>query len=212
MFARRRSVPALLLVAVLGLPACSGAPRKAVEGEAAARAIADSAATPAPEAAAGTPAKSAARLSVTPVTAGGIHDLVRRSRSPVVLVNVWATWCGPCRQEFPDLLRVYQEYRERGVELVLVSADFDDQVPEVEKFLGAHQIAFPTYIKTGDDMQFIDAMSPKWTGAIPATFVYEGGGALRHFHEGMASYQEFQGYVQDVLRSKATTRSQEEHS
>jgi thiol-disulfide isomerase/thioredoxin len=151
-------------------------------------------------------------LDVVPASAGDILAGVGKSEARVVVVNVWATWCGPCREEFPDLMKVYETYRDRGMELVLVSADFDDQVPEVRKFLAAHHVDFPTYIKTGDDMAFINALSPRWTGALPATFIYDGQGKLRHFHEGKASYSYFEQHVLDVLGPRARIPNPEESS
>jgi thiol-disulfide isomerase/thioredoxin len=148
-------------------------------------------------------------LAVRPVGGPELRALIRQSGAPVVLVNVWATWCIPCRKEFPDLMRVHRDYRARGLDLVLVSADFDDQLPEVRQFLDSQGVDFPTFIKTGGDMEFIEALSPRWTGAIPATFVYDGGGTLRHFHEGQASYQEFERQIVDVLDSKSLTPKEE---
>jgi thiol-disulfide isomerase/thioredoxin len=111
------------------------------------------------------------------------------------VVNVWATWCTPCREEFPDLLRLHRAYRERGLRLILVSADFEDRVDEVRGFLDREGVDFETFLKTGDDMHFIDRLDPKWSGALPATFVYDGRGALRNFHEGRTSYAELEPLV-----------------
>ncbi|MEO8603545.1 MAG: hypothetical protein ABI629_13300, partial [bacterium] len=61
-------------------------------------------------------------------------------------------------------------------------------------------VDFPTYIKTGDDMQFINAFDPKWSGALPATFIYDGTGQLRHALLGKSSYAQFEAKVLDVLQ------------
>jgi thiol-disulfide isomerase/thioredoxin len=192
----RRLLP--LAALALLIAACSG-PKSAGDGSEPADAAARDTG--------GTAAGSA--LAVRAVGAADLRSVIQQSESPVKLVNVWATWCGPCRQEFPDLMRVYRDYRGRGLELVLVSADFDDQLSEVRKFLGRQGVDFPTFIKTGGDMEFIEALSPKWSGAIPATFVYDGGGTLRHFHEGSASYQDFERQIVDVLDSKPPTPKEE---
>jgi thiol-disulfide isomerase/thioredoxin len=137
---------------------------------------------------------------VQPVDGPQLLEVVRDSKAKAVLVNVWATWCVPCRQEFPDLMQLQRNYRDRGLEVVLVSADFDDQMPEVRKFLASHLVDFPTYMKTGDDMKFIDALTPRWTGALPATFVYDGDGNLRAFHEGKETYDTFEKDVLAILK------------
>ena len=99
-------------------------------------------------------------LAVAPA---GIPALVA-PRGGVTLVNVWATWCAPCRREFPGLLGVASERASQGVRLVLISADFPDQRPAVLSFLAAQGIRDTTYIKDGPDQPFIDSLSPRWSG------------------------------------------------
>ena len=77
--------------------------------------------------------------------------------------------------------------RPDGLDLVLVSADFDDQVGAAHAFLADQVVDFPTWLKTGKDMEFIDHLNPDWGGALPATFVYDANGELRAFWEGKAS-------------------------
>ena len=154
------------------------------------------------EYAAGTPGPPTRFETVSPVTAGELHDVVRDSEARVVLVNVWATWCQPCLEEFPDLLRIEREYRGRGVKLILVSGDFDTEVPNVVKFLSRQGVDFPTYIKAGSDMEFINTMNSEWSGALPATFVYDGGGHLARFWEGKASYAVLEQAVLEVLQKR----------
>src|SRR5262245_14472486 len=77
----------------------------------------------------------AGRPPVVPVSAQGIGALVSRPGARATLVNVWATWCGPCRKEFPALLRVARARGADGLRLVLVSADLEDQVAVVRGFL-----------------------------------------------------------------------------
>ncbi|HYM81181.1 MAG TPA: TlpA disulfide reductase family protein, partial [Candidatus Limnocylindria bacterium] len=101
---------------------------------------------------------------------------MREPGAEVVLVNIWATWCAPCREEFPDLMRLNERYRDRGLRLILVSADFEDQLPLARRFLAKQGVDFPSYLKTGDDMRFINAMDSRWTGALPATLIYDGRG------------------------------------
>jgi thiol-disulfide isomerase/thioredoxin len=131
--------------------------------------------------------------------AAALQAAVRESGSRVVVLNVWATWCVPCREEFPDLLRLREAYRERGLSLILVSADFDDQLDEARRFLDQHGVDFTTYVKTGNDMEFIDSLNPRWTGALPATFVYDSAATLSAFWEGKASYDEMEQRVLAVL-------------
>ena len=149
----------------------------------------------------GVAAAAAALPELRPVGAAELRAAIAAPGASAVVVNVWATWCVPCRKEMPDLLRAAAELRGRGVRLVLVSADFDDQAERAREFLGRHGVDFPSYLKTGSDMEFIDALSPGWSGALPATFVYDGGGSLRDFWEGEATYETFAARIGAVAGS-----------
>jgi thiol-disulfide isomerase/thioredoxin len=134
------------------------------------------------------PVRSATPPAPINATAADVLKAVDEARGNVVLVNVWATWCEPCRHEFPALLRVRRELASNRFKLILVSADFADQLPQVDQFLAQQGVSFPTYVKSQDDMEFINALNPRWSGALPATFLYDSTGKLRDFWEGEASY------------------------
>jgi thiol-disulfide isomerase/thioredoxin len=133
-------------------------------------------------------------------TAAQVLDEVRRPGASAVLVNVWATWCQPCREEFPDLMKVRRDLAPRGLRVVLVSADFDDDREEqVRKFLAAQGADFPSFLKEGKDEEFIEGLEPKWSGALPATLIYDGEGRLRHLWEGAEPYETIKQKVLDVI-------------
>lgn len=142
---------------------------------------------------------------VRPATAEQLLAVVGAPGARVVLLNVWATWCTPCREEFPDILRIEREYRQRGLRLVLVSGDFDSELPAVKQFLAAHAVDVPTYLKQGDDMRFINGLDARWSGALPATLLYDGAGRRLWFHEGKTSYDTLKTRIDDALRSSAAS-------
>jgi thiol-disulfide isomerase/thioredoxin len=125
---------------------------------------------------------------------------IKDSTAKVTVVNVWATWCIPCREEFPDLLKLRQAYKDRGVAVLFVSGDFGSERQAVVDFLAEQGVDFPTYLKSGDDMQFINAFDPKWSGTLPATFIYDAQGQRRAALLGKSSYAQFEAKVLDVLK------------
>jgi thiol-disulfide isomerase/thioredoxin len=143
---------------------------------------------PAPAAAAAAPAPATPRLEVAGLPA--ILAAVRAPGARAVVVNVWASWCEPCREEMPDLLRFYRDNRARGLRLVLVSADDEGERAEVERVLGAAAFDGPAFIKQGDDMAFINGLDPRWSGELPSTFVFDGQGQKKLFWPGTITYRE----------------------
>lgn len=135
----------------------------------------------------------------TSATAAQVLDAVKAAKAKAVVVNVWATWCIPCREEMPDLLKLRREYKDRGVALLLVSGDFSSERAAAAQFLTEQGVDFPTYIKTGDDMAFINAFDPHWSGALPGTFIYDADGRLRHALLGKTTYAQVEAKVLDVL-------------
>jgi thiol-disulfide isomerase/thioredoxin len=148
------------------------------------------------------PAKAAPLPS--PAAADAILAEVRKPGAEAVLVNVWATWCAPCREEFPDLLHVARELAPKGLRLVLVSVDSPDSHQEATSFLTSQGVDFPTFIRTGKDETFVDGLEPQWSGAIPATFLYDAKGTLVRFWEGKASYPVIKKRAQKALDAKET--------
>ncbi|HEX5045118.1 MAG TPA: TlpA disulfide reductase family protein [Candidatus Polarisedimenticolaceae bacterium] len=141
-------------------------------------------------------------------TADTVLREVRRPGASVTLVNLWATWCQPCREEFPDLLRLRRAYQARGLRLVLVNADFGEGKEEAVKFLADQGVDFPTLLKDQDDDTFINALGGGWSGALPATFVFDGTGRLVELVDHKATYATLESKIRPFLREegKETTR------
>ena len=120
-----------------------------------------------------------------PIDGHGVQKLVQSAEaSSVVVTNFWATWCGPCKEEFPDFLSVSRAYAERGVKFHFISMDFPEETPAAIDFLKTQGAPLPSYIRKGKDHDFIMSIRPMWSGAIPATGIYGPNGELRYFWEG----------------------------
>jgi peroxiredoxin len=103
------------------------------------------------------------------------------------LVNFWATWCGPCTEEFPDLQNTWRMYRKRPFELVTVSINYPDEEPAVRRFLESQHATTRNLLSgTMDPYELMKAFDPDWNGGVPYSMViapdgkvlYKGNGRL----------------------------------
>jgi peroxiredoxin len=115
----------------------------------------------------------------------GIKDLLKNNTDKLRLINVWATWCGPCVTEFPDFITINRMYRGRDFEFVSISADDPTQKDKVLKFLKGKQASGKNYLFSLDDKyKLIEAIDPKWQGALPYTILVEPGGKIVYGKQG----------------------------
>ena len=125
--------------------------------------------------------------SVRVIGMAGVREFISRHRGDVLVINVWATWCAPCVEEIPDLAR---PSREDHVRVIGISIDDPEDIPsKVVPFLARHAVPYPVFVKAGgNDEDFINALNGDWTGAVPATFVYDGTGTQRKMLLGKQTY------------------------
>jgi thiol-disulfide isomerase/thioredoxin len=132
------------------------------------------------------------------VDAAGIADLIKNKTDKLRLINLWATWCGPCVAEFPDLVTVMHLYRDRGLEFVSISADDPARKDKALSFLKSKQASGPNYLYTGDDKyKMIEAVDPKWDGALPYTMLVDPDGKVVYRHQGAIDIAELKKVIFD---------------
>jgi len=138
---------------------------------------------------------------IVPVDTAGYRAVLAAARGGPVLVNFWATWCVPCIEEFPDIQRLRSVYGPRGLRVLFVSIDRQaDAQTKVARFLRQHGVDFTTYIKKpGNDEGFINAVSSDWSGALPATVLYDAKGALRKILVDKQSFDGLAHLVEPLL-------------
>jgi thiol-disulfide isomerase/thioredoxin len=156
-------------------------------------------ATPLSAAAAG---RSGATAKLTSVDAAGIRRRLAALRGKIVVLNLWATWCGPCVMEFPELVRFEKAYRGRGVSVIGLSMDEPDKaLTLVPAFLRKQNAAFPVYIMKRVDPPTVIAVFDKfWEGAIPMTYVFDRKGQLQTRLNGARTLYEFERAVKPLLK------------
>ena len=128
-----------------------------------------------------TPGNAAGRVEVglpapayTTVSLDGDSVSLAQQRGKVVLLNIWATWCHPCREEIPELRAIHGRYRDRGLELVGVSVDTDGTDETIRTFMKDFQMTFPIWRDPDERIstQFLAV-------GVPATFLIDKAGILR---------------------------------
>ncbi len=138
-------------------------------------------------------------IGVEAIDESGFEKLTQERNGKMLLLNVWATWCIPCKEEFPDLVRLAEDYRNRDVEIVGLSVDYPDEVESrIKPFLQEQNINFKVYVADFKDQdEFINNLNPGWSGALPATFVFDASGKQTAFLLGKHSYEEFRKVIEE---------------
>ena len=131
-----------------------------------------------------------------------LQHLITQRNGKLLFLNVWATWCLPCREEFPDLVKLAESYSKKEVEFIGLSVDYPDEIEsKILPFLEQIPVSFPIYVQNFDDKeQAINFLNEKWSGAIPATFVYNAEGSQLHFLLGQHSFEEFHQILQPLVQ------------
>ena len=118
----------------------------------------------------------------------GLKQIIQRDPKDTrpLLMNFWATWCDPCREEFPDLVKIDNDYRAKGLNFVAVSLDdITDIKSVVPKFLNEMKATMPVVLLNVNDPEpAIKVVDATWDGQLPATFLYDREGKVIYKHFG----------------------------
>jgi peroxiredoxin len=132
------------------------------------------------------------------IDSAGIRDLLKNNPDKLLLINVWATWCGPCVNEFPSLVAINRMYRRRDFQFISISADNPEKKDKVLKMLRSLHAANTNYLFNSDDKyKLIDAIDVKWNGAIPYTILVEPGGKIVYANQGEIDPSELKTKIVD---------------
>lgn len=156
---------------------------------------------------------STASLSAAPAPApeapgieviGGpqLVERLGRSQAKATIVNVWASWCGPCRREFPMLTSLSANLKQSGVDVVFVSVDEAESYPAALQFAKDNGKSPPIWIAERPLGAFKRAIHPSWKGALPATFLVDAQGHVRYFWNGPVYDNELLPVVEGFLRGE----------
>src|SRR6266478_4683132 len=151
-------------------------------------------------------AGAAGASDIHEINLDGLKKILQRDpKDPrPLLINFWATWCDPCREEFPDLVKVDSDYRSKGLNFVAVSLDdITDIKTAVPKFLNEMKATMPVVLLNVNDPEpAIKAVDEKWDGELPATFLYDKDGKVIFRHFGKIKPDELRAALDKVVGSK----------
>lgn len=118
-------------------------------------------------------------VALDAIDEAGVKELLQNKGDKLRLINIWATWCGPCVVEFADFMAINRMYRGRDFEFVSISADSPEKKDKVLKFLQSKGASNKNYLFNVDDKyKLIEAVDPAWQGALPYTILVEPGGKI----------------------------------
>jgi thiol-disulfide isomerase/thioredoxin len=124
-------------------------------------------------------------VTIENIDTSGIKELIRNKSDKLRLINVWASWCGPCVQEFPDFVIIDRIYRSREFEFVSINADKLSRKDNVLKLLQKNEASNKNYIFNSDNnTMLVEAVDAKWSGALPYTLLIEQGGNVIYRTQG----------------------------
>jgi thiol-disulfide isomerase/thioredoxin len=118
------------------------------------------------------------------ITAQELRAALRGSKHKATLLNAWASWCGSCKRELPMLADLSRALETEGVSVMFVSVDTPEARPAAVALLETLSPKPESFIVRGSLGPFMDAVNPRWKGALPATALYDGEGKLLWFWPG----------------------------
>ena len=150
-----------------------------------------------------------AQIKTTKIDGAGLKNLLpsKENKKPL-LINFWATWCGPCRVEFPDLVEIDKNYKSKGLNFALVSVDdigvIDSRVPE---FLSQYEATMPSFLLDYSNRtrlaKAVRLIAPRFPDKYPLTLLFDKNGRLVYQKTGVINPKILRAEIEKVLPKSA---------
>src|SRR5271169_503673 len=139
------------------------------------------------------------------VDLAGYRQILAKYHGKPLVVNFWATWCEPCRDEYPLIVELASEFKAQGVSVIGINMDDDSDMNLVRRFIARTQPNFPNYRqKPGIDLDaFYRGVNPEWKGTMPQTIFYTRDGHIGGFFLGTRPRPVFEQAFRDLLTKPA---------
>lgn len=140
------------------------------------------------------------KIVVESIDKDKLVKLIKERKGKPLFLNLWATWCVPCREEFPSINKLSEEFKD--VEFIGISVDFPEEVDsKIIPFLKSQNAKFISYVNGFEgDEELINSIDKNWNGALPATIIYDKNGKKISFMEGKKSYEEFKKEIEKAKK------------
>ncbi|HEX9962369.1 MAG TPA: redoxin family protein [Pyrinomonadaceae bacterium] len=139
---------------------------------------------------------------VTQIDTLALKNLLKREgeNAKPLLINFWATWCEPCREEFPDLVKIDADYKGK-IDFITISLDYLSEINgDVPKFLAQMKAEMPAYLlKTADESEAIALVSKDWQGALPFTILFDASGKEIYVRQGKIKVEAVRAEIDKAL-------------
>jgi thiol-disulfide isomerase/thioredoxin len=147
-------------------------------------------------------AAKAPKIVVAPIDTEALKNLLTQQRERPLLVNFWATFCDPCRDEFPDLVKIDKDFRPQSLDFVTISLDdMSDINTTVPEFLGSMKATMPAYLlNVSDPEPAINLVDTRWQGDLPATYLYNEKGEVVFKHIGRVKAEELRAAIEKLVK------------
>ena len=124
----------------------------------------------------------------------------RKEKERPLFINFWATWCKPCTQELPDLMKVQNEFERRGMDFILVSTDSIGSMDNrVSTFLQTLDVTMPSYILKVKNKDTMFTLMPFWNSVIPFSVLYDSSGKVAFAYTGIVETKRLKSEIEQVL-------------
>jgi thiol-disulfide isomerase/thioredoxin len=142
------------------------------------------------------------KIDVPLLDANTFQSLITEHKGKVLFINTWATWCVPCKEEFPDLVRLHEYYMNSDVAFIGVSVDYKEDIEsKIKPFLISQNAKFKNYVQNfKEPANLINLLNEDWQGAVPATFIYDRQGKQQAYLLGKHSFDEFKKKIEEIRK------------
>jgi thiol-disulfide isomerase/thioredoxin len=139
--------------------------------------------------------------TVEPLNAAEFRQLLAHHKGKIVLVNLWATWCAPCLKELPELAKLQEQYRDKGLQVLAITLDEPDILEtRVKRLWRERAPGLPAYLQTeASSDKFVSVIDPAWAEILPTNYVLDREGKLKATLTGGKTLAEFEAAIQPLL-------------